>query len=427
MIMKPNQSKTRDKRITAGLLLLAGLLTGRLLAGPVVMQAPPPAPVQPQAETEDATNNDMAVFIPTGDHRDTSLPEPFKFEGMVFRPHGDYQFLYVNGMLASPSNIHNTFINTISPGITVDLGRHWTVDYTPSFVFYSDRAFHNAVNHNVSLNGQTRYEDWLFNFSQTYSHSDGTLSDTAAQTKEDNFTTGIGVSHQLSDKFSTDLSLSQNLNFVKSLQDSRTWSTLDWLNYQVAKRLFIGVGLGVDYTVLTGPGADSVDEQLQGRLQWRATDKLAFTANAGLDYQQVLATGNKDPLNPIFGVGVQYLPFDHTQISLNAGRTVSSSDYYILAQNTESTTVSLNVSQRLLEKFYLSGGLGYTRTDYTVTVGSLSDIRSDDDYSFNLRLSHVFLKRGNVALTYQYSDNHSTAPGYTYHSNQVGIEVGFAY
>jgi hypothetical protein len=437
--MRPNQSKTRDLRIAAGLLVLAGLLAGKLLAGPVVMQTPPPTPVQAQEQQDDAVNNDMAVFVPFNNQRDGSLPEPFKFEGMVFRPHGDYQFLYVNGMLASPSNLQNTFVHTITPGIAVDLGKHWTFDYSPSFVFYSDSAFHNAVNHNVSLNGRTHYEDWLFNFSQTYSHSDATLSDTATQTKDDNFSTAIDVSHQLNDKFSFDLNLSQNLNFVQNLQDSRTWSTLDWLNYQIAKRFFIGVGAGVNYTTVTGTGADSVDEQVLGRIQWRATDKLSFNANVGVDYQQILASGNKDPLNPIFGAGVQYEPFKYTQISLNAGRTVSSSDYYTQAQNTESTTVSLNVSQRLFEKFYLSGGLNYSRTDYTVTqdflvvsgstlkVAALSNIRTDEDYSVNLRLSHVFLKRGNVALTYQYSDNQSTEPGYSYRSNQVGFEVSFAY
>jgi hypothetical protein len=37
------------------------------------------------------------------------------------------------------------------------------------------------------------------------------------------------------------------------------------------------------------------------------------------------------------------------------------------------------------------------------------------------------LKRGNIAATYQYNDNHSSAAGYTYHSNQVGLEIGFAY
>jgi len=42
-------------------------------------------------------------------------------------------------------------------------------------------------------------------------------------------------------------------------------------------------------------------------------------------------------------------------------------------------------------------------------------------------LSHAFLKRGNVALTYQYSDYISTAGGFTYQSNQVGVEVSFAY
>jgi uncharacterized protein (PEP-CTERM system associated) len=93
----------------------------------------------------------------------------------------------------------------------------------------------------------------------------------------------------------------------------------------------------------------------------------------------------------------------------------------------EGTTVSVNLNQRLLEKFYVNTSLGYTRTDFTVALGSLSDIRNDNVYSFTARLGRSFLTRGNVALTYQYSDNQSNKGGYSYRSNQVGVEVGFAY
>jgi Putative beta-barrel porin 2 len=384
--MKNIQSKSSDKKFFYGLTLAAALVAGRLLAGPVIFQSAPP-PTTPRAAAEDATNNDMAVFVPAADRRNDSLPEPFKWAGLVFRPHVDYQFLYVNGLLAGPGNFRDTFVHTLSPGFALDLGRHWTLDYTPSFVFYSDRAFRNAINHNIALNGQTRYEDWRFGFAQTYSHSDATLIETATQTKEDLFGTTLTASHQLNDKFSADLSLAQNLNYVQNFQDSKTWSTLDWLNYQIAKRLFVGVGAGAGYSSVDGPGSDSVNEQLQGRIQWRATDKLSFTVNGGLQNDQFLNASRQsfsvttldtngmphtstvtidkpgDLLTPIFGASIQYQPFRDTQISLSASRSVSPS--LVSGSDTVDTSVSVNFTQTLLEKFSLNLGASYGATEYS--------------------------------------------------------------
>jgi uncharacterized protein (PEP-CTERM system associated) len=192
------------------------------------------------------------------------------------------------------------------------------------------------------------------------------------------------------------------------------------------------VGAGGGYVNINSDSAqpsnpDQAFEQMQARVQWRATDKLGFTVNAGFEDRQNLATGYKDELNPTFGASIEYAPFDHTEITLSAGRTVSSSDYFILAQSTETTTVSLSVNQRLLQDFNLSAGVGYTKTDYTVALLQNSVARSDDNYNFNVRLGRSFLKRGNAAVTYQYSNNRSNQAGFSYNSNQIGFEVGFTY
>jgi len=127
---------------------------------------------------------------------------------------------------------------------------------------------------------------------------------------------------------------------------------------------------------------------------------------------------------------VQYQAFKHTQISLSAGRTVSSSDYYLASQQTESTVVALNLNQQLFRKFNLSGGVSYTKTDYSIATKTALPIdanRSDDQVGVYARLSHPFLKRGSWAVFYQYSDNSSSLAKYTYQSDQVGFEVNYAF
>lgn len=330
-------------------------------------------------------------------------------------------------MQASPSNSVNTVVQEISAGLAIDLGRHWTFDYTPTFRIYSNGAFQNSVDHSASLVGNTAYEDWLFGFAQTFSRSDETITETATQTRETTFVTSLTAKHELNDHFILDLGVNQNFDYVSGLEHARDWSTMDGLDYVFNKHLTVGILGGGGYTCLDS-SPDQSYERLQGNINWRATEKISLSFNAGGEYRQFMSPNYQNELNPTFGAALQYAPFKHTEISLSASRTVNSSDYYIIAQSTETTTVGLSINQRLLKDYFITGGIGFNQTQYTTALASIaSDVRTDDTYSFNVRVGRTFLKRGNIALTYQYSDNHSSAAGYSYRSNQIGVEVGFAY
>jgi hypothetical protein len=427
------KTRTFSNKFCGGTLMAAGVVAAmRVMGGQAVLMAPPPTSTQPESVQEDSTNSEMSVFIPSYDARDNSLPQPFKFGPVVIRPHPYYQFLYASGLQSSTNSSQRSIIQSFSPGVAVDLGRHWLLDYTPTLQFYSNHAFHNSVDHSALLSGATSYEDWNFNLSQSYVKSDSTLADTAEQTETETYDTEVGVKRMLNDNFFAQFGVSQVFNFVSGQQDSYNWSTMEWLNYIIGPRLTIGAGVGGGYVDISSevPGSSNPNqafEQVQGQVQWRATDKVSFAVNAGLEDLQNLATGYKDELNPTFSASIQYAPFEHTQISLSAGRAVSSSDYFILATSQEATTVGLSVSQRLLKDYFLSVGLNYTDTQYTTAFGAISQPRTDDNYSLNVRLGRTFLKRGDVALTYQYSEDRSSAAGYSYNSNQIGFEVGFRY
>ena len=407
--------------LCCGLLLVAV----QVEATPVLM-IPPDVSVKPQSQLDNETNNDMAVFIPEADNRDDSLPQPFKAGPVVFRPHLNYQYSYAHGLLFAPSNAANSSINTIALCVVADLGRHWTLDYTPTVQVYSDKQLRNNVGHAVSLVGNVSYEDWVFGLVQTYVKSDATIVETASQTKQEVFGTSLTASHQLNEKFSTDLSLSQQITDVSGGQSTRSWSVQDWLNYKVAQRVFFGIGGTVGY-VNVDIGPDQVSEELQARIQWRVTDKISFNVRGGLNYQQILDEAYSDPLSPVFGVDVQYAPFEQTRIFLSADRSVSSSQYYILGNTTEGTTVGLTLTQRLFEKYHFSTSLNYAHTDYTLTLVSISDVRSDDTYSFSASLNRTIFKRGSVGVSYQYGKNVSNRSGFGYMSNQIGLQASFAY
>lgn len=377
----------------------------------------------------------MQVFAPseTGPHFSGNTV-PLEWGPVVMHPHLNYSFSYGNGVQSSPGQQQDTIVQQFSPGVLFNLGSHWTMDYTPTLNFYSDSHFRDTVDHSVNLGWGGAYGDWFIGVSQSYASSSDPRVETGAQTDQETYGTGINASHQFNDKVSLDVGLSQNLSYVgnggsatnlpQNLANSRSWSTMEWLNYQFWPRLSVGVGAGGGYTVQDG-SPDSVNEQYQGRVNWRATDKVSFMLSGGLQDQQYLSGGTSDLVTPIFSATIQYQPFEQTRFSVSASRTVSPS--YFQGQTTENTGITGGVNQRLLGKLYLDLSGGYSTTRYVSTVTGPSAGRDDNSYSFSARLSCPVLKRGKFSVFYQYGDNASSQSGFGYASSQVGFEIGYQY
>jgi hypothetical protein len=419
------------------MLLGTGMLVDEHIAAApsVIASQVPTAPLT--TEWQQSQPDEMDVFTQPGAAADSELPQIFRYGRLMLRPHADYRFMYGNGIQADPGDQEATIVQELSPGILMNLGSHWALDYTPTIRFYSSRKFRDTVDQSVALTGGEMLDDWKIGFSHGSQFTTTPLVETGGQTEQSTHATGLTASRALTPQISADFALDQQIALVSGFQDSYDWSTLDWLSYQFWPRLSAGVGVGGGYLKINDDsqtrGSENLDqtfEQLQARINWRATEKISFQISGGLDDRQFNTAGTSDSVNPVFSASVQYQPFKTTQISLSASRTVSSSDYYLAAQQTETTGFSLNLSQTLLRKFTLSLGVGYGETDYSTSAGAASASavnRTDDNVSFNVRLSHPFFKRGTWALFYQYNDNSSSQAGYGFQSNQTGFEISYRY
>jgi hypothetical protein len=405
-------------RALFGLLLLSRAEAQQAIAPPPQASATT-EPVWQQTET-----NQFEVFSPAGTAASSSLNQPFQVGPVTARPHLLYRFIYATGLPLSPGNQQDTAIQEFSPGIAFDIGRHWTLDYSPTLRFYSNHSFKDEFDNSVTLTGATDYEDWTFGFLQSYASSDSPNVQTGTQTSQEIYATALTASYAFNSKMSLDMGLYQNLQFAEDFQNSRDWSTMEWLNYQFWPRFNAGIGAGVGY-VNVNVGPDQTYEQAAGRINWRATDKISFQVNAGFEDRQFLSSGAGTLLSPTFGAVIQYLPFDATQISLNASRSVTPSLFQ--GQVSEITSVSCDLNQRLLEKFYLDLNAGYDIAKYEASTAAGSANPDNDYYTLSARLSRSFLKRGTLGVFYQYSGNSSTEPGFTYTGSQVGIEIGYKY
>jgi hypothetical protein len=405
--------------------------------------APPPAAstVVPASVEEYQTNQpvQMQVFVPGA----TTAPgenQPFKVGQITIRPNIFYQFNYGTGIQSSPGAQQDTIIQQLSPGVVLEAGRHWTLNYTPTFTFYSSDNFRNTINHSVQLQWGTAWRDWFVNASQSYARTDDPEIETGGQTEQQNYSTALGANYQINQKLSLNLGLNQafndygrssSTNLDLGIVNSRTWSTMNWLNDQFWPRVSAGIGLGLGYNQQQD-SPDSTYQEYQAQISWRVTDKISFQISGGLQDQEYLSGGESSTLAPIFGATAQYQPFEQTRISLTANRTVSTSAFE--NQNIEATLITGDINQRLFGGVLLDLSGGFSSDHFIATSAIALASRSDDVYTFNARLSCPFPKRGTVSVFYQYSETTSTQSGFaagsgafSYASNQVGFDISYSY
>jgi hypothetical protein len=349
---------------------------------------------------------------------------PFQWGPVAFRPHVFYSFSYGDGIQSQPGNQKKTALHSFSPGVLMQIGRHWTADYTPSLKFYSNKAFRDTVDHALSIAGFASATDLTVQLSDGFSHTTDPRIETGRQTARTNNSTALTASYRLSRRTRLVTTLSQNLDFVEDSPNSYVWGIESLVHYQFSQRLDVGAGLGYGY-VMVDPGTDMTYVRPTARIGWRPTRKLGFDVHVGAEQRAFKQEGADNLNTPTYGASASYQPFETTSISVTANRSVSAS--YFSNQANENTSWAINLSQRLLEHFHLSAGVTHRKTRYIDTFGALAIGRDDESYSYDARLSTSFLQRGSIATFYRRTRNTSTLSLFSFTSNQVGFEIGFRY
>jgi hypothetical protein len=390
------------------------------------------SPMQPLAGTSQLSSPTSPTPFPTGGGL-------YQLGPVSFHPHIVYELSYGNNLRSAPGQGSDSLINTVSPGIFIGLGSHWSVDYTPTLRFYSTKNLDNALDHVVHFGGGTTYQDWAFALSQDYSMTSQPLIETGGQTDQELFGTSLSAVHALSSKMSLDLGINQVFRFVTQpigqvfqVTDTREWSTMDWVNYQVVPRFTVGFGIGFTYDQVSS-SSDMTAERFQGRVNYRLAEKLTLTLSGGLENRQFLDSDQSDLLTPIFSLSALYQLFEHTGLSATAQRTVSPS-YYSGAVS-EATSLNAGLHQGLPYNLVLSVSAGYTTTTYHSAENTFNAASSDSyDYtSVDVRLGRALFTRGSISLFYQktwVSSSSTVGPGgslYDYSTSQGGISLGYRF
>lgn len=410
------------RRFEVGL-ALCGVASGVCLQGQGVLT---PAPEYEAEAPQVAKGGSTGESSTTGPARPVSS-YPLSWAGMEAHPHLMYRFIYGDGLQARPGEQSKTVINEVAPGLLLNLGTQWKVDYTPTLRYYSDSRFKDTLTHSALLSGGTSYKDWLFGLSQGYYTTDDPLVETGRQTASESYATSLSAKWAMNSKVSLDLGASQNLRFVDQAQslnltDSKDWSTMDWVNYQLTPDLMVGIGGGGGFADV-GVGSDMTFEQAMAHSQWRAFEKVSLEVHGGAEFRQFRQNGAEDLVNPMYGGSIDYRPFEVTTLSLKADRTVRTS--YFQGQVTESTDVNATLRQQLLKRLTLTVAGGYRWSDFVASARGVSVNRSDEGVYASVRLGIKVLEKGSLGVFYTHSENTSNASTFQYSSDQCGVELGY--
>jgi hypothetical protein len=404
-------------------LLLLPLLTASTLDAQTVV-----APIS-QVSTTPAALQEILGVKPDEAALDSALTAiatepPIEFGPLKLLPHMFYRFLYGNGIQALPGHPSTTAINSFSPGLLVDFGKAWTFDYTPTWNIYSNHAFHNSTDQDASLTGVAVVHEWTLMFSQTYISTFEPNIETGMQTSEKDYGTALGATRELKPGVDLDTGFDEDLRYVVGYPEALSWSTTDWVDFQVAPTIKFGVGTAVGY-VQVGLGSDLFYYSPQLRMTLNPSSKITVNVNAGVEHEDFQGQLGSSRNNPIYDLSVEYAPFTPTKLSITAGQAINTA--FIADQTTQTQHSGVALEQRFLEHYFLSAGIDQTDVSYVSSVGAGSTVRRDRNLSSNVRLGTVVLSRVTLSVLYEAGKNTSSLPGYAYSTQQVGFEFGYRF
>jgi hypothetical protein len=385
-------------------------------------------------------NDDLTQIISTLNPQTTDqepVPTPARDQGfrirvgdVDIRPVLQFSTLYDDNILQTPTDKIHDVVTSVTPGILIAIGDY--VDrkesfvsllYAPNFVIYQDHEDLNATNQALVLGGQILLQRLTLAGAFQWGKTLGTSRDAGERIGQEVSTAELQGIYVLSENVVLELRGSETIRTSTTQIDSTEDIVRNWVTYKVTSKIDFSGGLTLGFVRPTAGPAVSY-QQLLVRSRLESTEKLSFTASAGLEFRQFESRADS-LLSPIFDLAAKWAPFAGTEISLSTYQQLSSSSA-AQAQNYTTTGGAGSVRQRIFGelKLELSGGYehsAYFSTDKKAAPSPL-DNRADNYTYGRMALSLPIHSRSSISIHYLYRYNYSSVPQYKFNNNQVGLE-----
>ena len=412
------------------------------LAVPALLSADPP-PSTGSLEPETGVAPAQAATNTEKSGQDTGM---WKFS-LLFAS----TLTYDNNIFISPTNKKSDYYVNIDPTFAVGLGNfrealtsfapipHFLVrtgeedlpwkdyiyaSYTPDGVIFSKYHSEDALNHDARLSGQKERDLWTLNGDLHFQTESDPVIDVGRRIKQTYYTGNANATYALSGKLTGGVRLYGNRSEYTGGFSSTDGRAGGYLDYQVAPKTAVGVGLTGGY-LDAARGANQTYEQPQLEIKYLPTEKLSFSGQTGAEFRQ-FDSGVKDRTHFIFDLQGDYEPADGTSITLDSRRETTASAEYT-GQNIVESIYQAGVRQRFLQRIYISVDGGLVHNQYENNEVNTSVARRDDYYFYKISSSSDVTRYGTVALSYEHRKNDSTLAAFGFSEDLATFAVSFLF
>jgi hypothetical protein len=145
-----------------------------------------------------------------------------------------------------------------------------------------------------------------------------------------------------------------------------------------------------------------------------------------VEFRNFKGQGRDQYVSPVFEIGLNYMPFDGTRLSLTTNRRTLNSAV-LAGQDYAVTNFTINIQQRFLSRFYLAASAGYENSDYFSALAGGSSSRQDDYFFVEPSVAIRVTRFWTVGAYYLHRANNSSADAFTFHDNQVGLRTSLVF
>jgi hypothetical protein len=244
--------------------------------------------------------------------------------------------------------------------------------------------------------------------------------DIAGRTRFNIYTTHGNLAYYLTGKTFLSSGADYTATHYSSLISSEVFSGNLFLNYNYSPKIVVGVGGTAGANRVDDPNPDQTFEQANVRFSYQATGKIDFAASAGVEFRHFDGDTRDTYTSPVFEIGMNYVPFDGTKISITANRRTLSSAL-LASQDYAVTNISAGIQQRMFQRVFLGVNAGYENSDYFSTVSNSGSNRSDNYFFVQPSIAVRVTRFWTVGAYYLHRENSSSFDAFSFHDNQVGL------
>jgi len=196
----------------------------------------------------------------------------------------------------------------------------------------------------------------------------------------------------------------------------------NWLNYNLSPKLISGAGLAIGVLQPERGGGRQIYEQVLARLLYPSSEKLTFSAKAGVEFREFSAAATR--ITPVFGLNASYQLTAGTKLTLSGLRRVTNSAA-LNGEDYTATSISTEVDQHLIGDFHLTLGGGYENDAYrhTIETTAAGGQRQDNFYFIRPSVSYRPKDWISISLSYFYQIDDSNFTTNAFHDRQISLEV----